>query len=133
MCLPLLLLLALGIVAASAGCGLGGERGGITLGYAVDERVPSLPITEPLEQPIPVGREFLLRLEVPMPRDEEMVVIRISKRVGGSFLQRGDVERAVEPPWRIVALPLAITEPGEWLVSVFASQRKITDVKLEVR
>jgi hypothetical protein len=122
---------ALAALVLGAAC-LGGERGEITVGYAVETRLAEQPIVEPLEGPAEAGRELFLRLEVPELREETFVLVRGSRRLSGSFQQLFEFEQAAAPPWRVVVIPLSLSRQGEWLISVFASSRKLTDVELDV-
>ena len=126
-----LLVVALAALVLGAAC-LGGERGEITVGYAVETRLAEQPIVEPLEGPAEAGRELFLRLEVPEPREEAFVMVRGSRRLGGSFQQLFEFEQAAAPPWRVIVIPITLSRQGEWLISVFASSRKLTDVELDV-
>ena len=126
-----LLAVVLASLVVGGGC-LGGERGEITVGYAVETRLADQPIVEAVEGSAEAGRELLLRLEVPELRDEEFVTLRASRRLGGSYQQLFELQQPTAPPWRVVVIPLTIDRPGEWLLSVFVSTRKVTDVEVKV-
>ena len=114
-----------------AGC-FGGERGDITLGYAVETRLAEQPVTEQVEGSITAGREFFVRLQVPEPHTATFVAVRAARRVGGSFQPLIEFDQPVSPPWRVVVIPLTLERRGEWLVSVFANSRKLTDAEVDV-
>ena len=123
--------LGLVLLVAMAGC-FGGERGDITLGYAVETRLAQQPVTERVEGSVTAGREFFVRLQVPKPRAEAFVTLRAARRVGGSFQPLIEFDQPVSPPWRVVVIPLTLERRGEWLVSVFANSRKLTDAEVDV-
>ncbi len=116
---------------AMVGC-FGGERGDITLGYAVETRLAEQPLAELVEGSVTAGREFFVRLQVPEPHSEASVTLRAARRVGGSFQPLIEFEQSVPPPWRVVVIPLTLERRGEWLVSVFANSRKLTDIEVDV-
>lgn len=123
--------LGLVLLVAATGC-FGGERGDITLGYAVETRLAEQPIVELVDGPVAAGREFFVRLQVPEPHSEAFVTLRAARRVGGSFQTLIEFDQPVTPPWRVIVIPLTLERRGEWLISVFASARKLTDVEVGV-
>ena len=117
---------------AAAACGLGGAGGEGTLALSVDHEDPNHPVLVPAEEPVAAGNPLFVRLQVPEPLDAEFVRVRIEKRVGGSFQQRGEYRHAVTPPWNVAVIPVTLNEPGKWNVALIANSRKITDVEVEV-
>ena len=117
---------------AAAACGLGGAGGEGTLALLVDDEDPNRPVLVLAEDPVAAGEPLFVRLEVPEPLDAKFVRVRIEKRVGTSFQQRGEYQHAVTPPWNVAVIPITLEEPGEWNVALIANSRKITDVEVEV-
>ena len=120
------------VAVLSSACGLGGEGGTAELAFTVDNRVPSQPVLEAVAGPVAVGESVLVRLELPSLSDATSVRVRLEKRVGTSFLQRGDVDYPVRAPWRVVVLPVTIEEPGHWNIALIVNSRKLTDVEVDV-
>ena len=121
-----LLLLALPVIAAA--CNLGGDGGSAELALSVDQSQPDKPILALAPETVQVGQQYFIRLEVPRPLDAPFVRIRIEKRVGVAFQQRGEYDHPLTPPWNIAVIPVTVTSAGEWNLAVIANSRKITDV-----
>lgn len=130
-----LLLVAVLVVLSglAAACNLGGDGGEAELALAIDESNPDKPVLAPAPDPVEVGQQYFIRLEVPRPLDTDFVHVRLEQRVGGSFRQRGEFNHPVTPPWNVAVIPITITDPGEWNIALIANSRKITDVTFDAR
>ena len=117
----------------ASACGIGGDGGSAGVAYRIDFSTPDLRITEPAPDTVPVGREVFLRLEVPKPLDAEFVRVRLEKRVGGAFFQRGEFDTPVIPPWTVAVVPVTIREAGDWDIGFIVDSRKVTNVEIKVR
>ena len=127
---PLLLFVAAAVIVT--GCGIGRSGASATLALAVDQSNPDKPVTQPLTGAVLLGQEFLIRLELEQPSDASAIRVRLEKRVGASFLQRGELEVAITPPWHVAILPITLFERGHWNVSLIVNSRKITDIRFDV-
>ena len=126
--LLILFAMLIALPAIAAACDFGGDGGSAQLAIAIDDANPDKPILALAPETIDVGREYFIRLEVPKPLDAPFVRVRIERRVGASFQQRGEYDSPVIPPWNVAVIPLTITREGEWNVALIANSRKITDV-----
>ena len=131
--LAVLVVLLVVLSGLAAACNLGGDGGEAQLALAVDESHPDKPILALAPNPIQTGQEYFIRLQVPRPLDAPFVRVRLEKRVGGSFQQRGEYNHAVTPPWNVAIIPITVPDPGEWNIALIANSRKITDVTFDAR
>lgn len=114
-------------------CGIGGPGGSAQVALAVDQADPDKPILTPVDGPIPVGQEFFVRLEVNEIVEADEVEIRILNDTGEGLQEIDFLRYPVEPPWNVAAIPVTLTQPGKWSLSLVVSSRKITDVEVETR
>lgn len=126
-----LLLALLGLAALA--CGLGGPGGHADVALAIDQTDPDKPILTPVDGPIPVGQEFFVRLQVNEVVEADKVDVRILNDTGEGLQEIDFLSQPVEPPWNVAVIPITITQPGKWSLSLVVSSRKITDVEVETR
>lgn len=112
-------------------CDFGGEGGEAELAGIVDQSDPDRPVLAAAPDTVAVDEEYLVRLEVPTPLDAEFVLVRLEKRVGGSFQQRGEFRHPVIAPWNVAVIPISVPDAGEWNIALIANSRKITDVTFD--
>ena len=118
-------LLALVLVA----CGLGGASGAVTMGFAVNESDPALPISEPIDGPVAVGQRIYARLEVPAPLESDRVTVSVERRVVDSYIPETQFEQRTDPPWTVLVVSVSVDRRGEWLVAFFSERRKLGDAE----
>lgn len=126
----LLVLGLLGFLASA--CGIGGDGGFASVAYRIDFSTADLRIMEPAPDTVPRGREIFLRLEVPKPLDADFVRVRLEKRVGGAFFQRGEFDTPVIQPWTVAVIPVIFREAGYWDIGFIVNSRKVTNVEIAV-
>ena len=132
------------IVAAAAwwavGCNPSG--GGIFSGVGghgeaalhIDEQAEDKAILTPLTRPLKLEEPFWLRLEMNEPVDADHIVIRVEYDAGArEYFELRDFRfEGVEPPWQVAAIPLALTDDGDFNIALIVNSRKVTDVKVTV-
>ncbi len=123
-----------------AGCNSGG--GGIFSGIGgsaeaalfIDEQAEDKAVLTPLTRPLALGERFWLRLEMAEPVDADRVVVRIEYDAGArEYFELRDIEfDQVSPPWQVAAIPLELTDDGDFNIALIVNSRKVTDVKVTV-
>ena len=137
-------LAALALLAAllliAAGCNA--SRGGIFSGVGgsaeaalhIDEQAEDKAILTPLNRALKLEERFWLRLEMNEPVDADHIVIRVEYDAGArEYFELRDFRfEDVEPPWQVAAIPLALTDDGDFNIALIVNSRKVTDVKVTV-
>ena len=69
------------------------------------------------------------------PASADHVIVRFERRLSGNSYQGVEDYRfeGVDPPWQVAAIPLSISQDGDWNLAFIVNSRKVTDVKLQVR
>ena len=134
-----LLILALLILAAT-GCNPSG--GGIFSGVGgsaeaalhIDEQADDKAVLTPLNRPLKLEESFWLRLEMNEPVDADHIVIRVEYDAGArEYFELRDFRfEDVDPPWQVAAIPIALTDDGDFNIALIVNSRKVTDVKVTV-
>ena len=137
--LGLLLLAALALTAATA---CNASRGGIFSGVGgsgeaalhIDEQAEDKAILTPLNRPLKLEEPFWLRLEMNEPVDADHIVVRVEYDAGArEYFELRDFRfTGVEPPWKVAAIPLALTDDGDFNIALIVNSRKVTDIKVTV-
>lgn len=128
------------LIATAIGCNA--SRGGIFSGVGgsaeaalhIDEQADDKAVLTPLNRPLKLEEPFWLRLEMNEPVDADHIVVRVEYDAGArEFFELRDFRfENVEPPWRIAAIPLALTDDGDFNIALIVNSRKVTDVKVTV-
>lgn len=128
------------LLAAAAGCNA--SRGGIFSGVGgsaeaalhIDEQAEDKAVLTPLNRPLKLEERFWLRLEMNEPVDADHIVVRVEYDAGArEFFELRDFRfEGVEPPWQVAAIPLALTDDGDFNIALIVNSRKVTDVKVTV-
>ena len=67
------------------------------------------------------------------PVDADHIVVRVEYDAGArEYFELRDFDWPVEPPWQVAAIPLALTDDGDFNIALIVNSRKVTDVKLTV-
>lgn len=127
---------------AAAGVGCNASRGGIFSGVGgsaeaalhIDEQAQDKAVLTPLNRPLKLEERFWLRLEMNEPVDADHIVVRVEYDAGArEFFELRDFRfEGVEPPWQVAAIPLALTDDGDFNIALIVNSRKVTDVKVTV-
>jgi len=135
-----LILAALG-VALLAGAACNPSGGGIFSGVGgsgqaalhIDEAAEDKAVLTPLTRPLKLNEPFWLRLEMNEPVDADHIVVRVEYDAGArEFFELRDVRFDVDPPWKVAAIPLQLTDDGDFNIALIVNSRKVTDVKVTV-
>ena len=128
------------VFAVAVGCNA--SRGGIFSGVGgsaeaalhIDEQAQDKAILTPLNRPLKLEERFWLRLEMNEPVDADHIVVRVEYDAGArEFFELRDFRfEGVEPPWQVAAIPLALTDDGDFNIALIVNSRKVTDVKVTV-
>ncbi len=128
------------VLAVAAGCNA--SRGGIFSGVGgsaeaalhIDEEALDKAVLTPLNRPLKLEEPFWLRLEMNEPVDADHIVVRVEYDAGArEFFELRDFRfEGVEPPWQVAAIPLALTDDGDFNIALIVNSRKVTDVKVTV-
>lgn len=120
---------------AAGGCFFGGAGGEAQTALHIDEADPDLPVLAVLERDLGIDEPFWVRLELGEPTEADHVLVRFELRVGGrTYFEVEDYRfDDVQPPWQVAAIPLSISQDGDWNIAFVVNSRKVTDVKVSVR
>ena len=128
------------LLAIAVGCNA--SRGGIFSGVGgsaeaalhIDEQATDKAVLTPLNRPLKLEERFWLRLEMNEEVDADHIVVRVEYDAGArEFFELRDFRfEGVEPPWRVAAIPLALTDDGDFNIALIVNSRKVTDVKVTV-
>lgn len=128
------------LLVVAAGCNA--SRGGIFSGVGgsaeaalhIDEQAEDKAVLTPLNRPLKLEERFWLRLEMNEPVDADHIVVRVEYDAGArEFFELRDFRfDGVEPPWQVAAIPLALTDDGDFNIALIVNSRKVTDVKVTV-
>ncbi|MCY3732703.1 MAG: hypothetical protein OXG42_00325 [Chloroflexi bacterium] len=128
------------VLAVAVGCNA--SRGGIFSGVGgsaeaalhIDEQALDKAVLTPLNRPLKLEEPFWLRLEMNEPVDADHIVVRVEYDAGArEFFELRDFRfEGVEPPWQVAAIPLALTDDGDFNIALIVNSRKVTDVKVTV-
>ena len=127
-------------VPLTAGCNPSG--GGIFSGVGgrgaaalhIDEAAEDKAILTPLNRPLKLNERFWLRLEMNEPVDADHIIVRVEYDAGArEYFELRDLRFGdLEPPWRVAAIPLQLTDDGDFNIALIVNSRKVTDVKVTV-
>ena len=127
---------------AIAASGCNASRGGIFSGVGgsaeaalhIDEQAEDKAVLTPLDRPLKLEEPFWLRLEMNEPVDADHILVRVEYDAGArEFFELRDIRfEDLEPPWKVAAIPLALTDDGDFNIALIVNSRKVTDVKLTV-
>ena len=119
---------------ASRGGIFSGVGGGAEAALHIDEQAEDKAILTPLNRPLKLREPFWLRLEMNEPVDADHIVVRVEYDAGArEFFELRDFRfDDVQPPWRVAAIPLALTDDGDFNIALIVNSRKVTDVKVSV-
>ncbi|MYE05805.1 MAG: hypothetical protein F4Y04_01030 [Chloroflexi bacterium] len=119
---------------ASQGGIFSGVGGSAEAALHIDEQAEDKAILTPLNRPLKLEEPFWLRLEMNEPVDADHIVVRVEYDAGArEFFELRDFRfENVDPPWRIAAIPLALTDDGDFNIALIVNSRKVTDVKVTV-
>ncbi len=133
------LLLATAVV-VSLGCNA--SRGGIFSGVGgsaeaalfIDEAAADKAVLTPLNRALSLGEEFWLRLEMNEPVQADHILVRVEYDAGArEYFELNDFRfEDLDPPWQVAAIPLALTDDGDFNIALIVDSRKVTDVKVTV-
>lgn len=122
--------------------GCNASRGGIFSGVGgsaeaalhIDEAAADKAVLTPLNRPLKLEERFWLRLEMNEPVDADHIVVRVEYDAGArEFFELRDFRfDGVDPPWQVAAIPLALTDDGDFNIALIVNSRKVTDVKVTV-
>ena len=128
------------LIVAAAGCNA--SRGGIFSGVGgsaeaalhIDEGAEDKAILTPVNRPLKLEEPFWIRLEMNEPVDADHIVIRVEYDAGArEYFELRDLRfDDVEPPWQVAAIPLALTDDGDFNIALIVNSRKVTYVKVTV-
>ena len=128
-----LLILCLAALALS-GCSTWGAGHSAEAALGLDLQDPDKGVLVPLERNLTVDEPFWVRLDLASPTEADHVIVRFEFDVGGrSYFEVQDYRfEDLIPPWDVAAIPLSISQPGDWNIALIVNSRKITDVKVTV-
>ena len=128
-----LLLGSLGCNASKGGI-FSGVGGSAEAALHIDEQAEDKAVLTPLNRPLKLQERFWLRLKMNEPVDADHIVIRVEYDAGArEYFELRDFRfEDVEPPWQIAAIPLALTDDGDFNIALIVNSRKVTDVKVTV-
>lgn len=125
---------------SSLGCNTSG--GGIFSGVGgrgeaalhIDEAADDKAVLTPLNRPLALEERFWIRLEMNEPVDADHIVVRVEYDAGArEYFELRDIRfNDVEPPWQVAAIPLQLTDDGDFNIALIVNSRKVTDVKVTV-
>ncbi len=128
------------LIASTVGCNTSG--GGIFSGVGgrgeaalhIDEAAEDKAILTPLTRPLKLNERFWLRLEMNEPVDADHIVVRVEYDAGArEYFELRDFRVGdLDPPWRVAAIPLQLTDDGDFNIALIVNSRKVTDVKVTV-
>ena len=131
-----LALLVVGAAACNASRGgiFSGVGGSAEAALHIDEQAEDKAVLTPLNRPLKLEERFWLRLEMNEPVDADHIVVRVEYDAGArEFFELRDLRfDGVEPPWQVAAIPLALTDDGDFNIALIVNSRKVTDVKVTV-
>ncbi len=100
----------------------------------LDLQDPDKGVLVPLERKLGVDEPFWVRLDLASPTEADHVLVRFELDVGGrSYFEVQDYRfEDLIPPWDVAAIPLSISQPGDWNIALIVNSRKVNDVKVTV-
>ena len=125
------------VVAAcdSSGAGIfSGVGGSAVAALHIDEQAEDKAVLTPLNRALQLHEPFWLRLEMNEPVDADHILVRIEYDAGArEFFELNDYRfNDLDPPWRVAAIPLALTDDGDFNIALIVNSRKVTDVRVTV-
>ncbi len=129
------LLLTIGVGCNTSGGGIfSGVGGSAEAALHIDEQADDKAVLTPLNRALKLEERFWLRLEMNEPVDADHIVIRVEYDAGArEYFELRDFRfEDVEPPWKVAAIPLALTDDGDFNIALIVNSRKVTDVKVTV-
>ena len=132
-----LLLTAVVVLAAchSSGGGIfSGVGGSAVAALHIDEQAEDKAVLTPLNRALQLREPFWLRLEMNEPVDADHILVRIEYDAGAhEYFELNDYRfNDLDPPWKVAAIPLALTDDGDFNIALIVNSRKVTDVKVTV-
>ena len=133
-----MLLLILGVISVAAlgaaGCSTWGAGHQAAAALELDLADPDRAVLTPLERRLERDERFWVRLQLGAPTEADHVIVRFELDVGGrSYFQVEDYRfDGVTPPWNVAAIPLSISQSGDWNIAFIVNSRKVTDVRVSV-
>lgn len=129
-------MLTIAVVACNASRGgiFSGVGGSAEAALHIDEGAEDKAILTPVNRPLKLEEPFWIRLEMNEPVDADHIVIRVEYDAGArEYFELRDLRfDDVEPPWQVAAIPLALTDDGDFNIALIVNSRKVTDVKVTV-
>jgi hypothetical protein len=129
-------------VLSVAAVGCNASRGGIFSGVGgsaeaalhIDEQAEDKAVLTPVNRALKLKERFWIRLQMNEPVDADHIVVRVEYDAGArEYFELRDFRfEDVEPPWQIAAIPLALTDDGDFNIALIVNSRKVTDVKVTV-
>ena len=129
-----------GLAVVGIGCNPSG--GGIFSGVGgqaeaalhIDEQAEDRAVLTPLSRPLKLNEPFWLRLEMNEPVNADHILVRVEYDAGArEYFELRDIRfDGVEPPWQVAAIPLTLTDDGDFNIALIVDSRKVTDVKVSV-
>ena len=100
----------------------------------IDEAAADKAVLTPLTRPLALGERFWLRLEMNEPVDADHILVRVEYDAGArEYFELNDFRfNDVQPPWQVAAIPLELTDDGDFNIALIVNSRKVTDVKVTV-
>jgi len=122
------------LAVALAGCSTWGAGHRAEAALELDLADPDRGVLAPLERDLEPNERFWVRLQLGSPTEADHVIVRFELDVGGrSYFQVEDYRfDEVTPPWNVAAIPLSISQTGDWNIAFIVNSRKITDVAVSV-
>ena len=133
-----LLLVAIPIAAVACNASRGGIFSGVggsaEAALHIDEQADDKAVLTPLNRPLKLEEPFWLRLEMNEPVNADHIVVRVEYDAGArEFFELRDFRfEGLDPPWKVAAIPLALTDDGDFNIALIVDSRKVTDVKVSV-
>lgn len=130
----LLFVLLLTACAIASACSTWGAGHQAEAALALDLQDPDRAVLTPLERRLERDERFWVRLQLAQPTEADHVIVRFELDVGGrSYFEVEDYRfSGVIPPWNVAAIPLSISQNGDWNIAFIVNSRKITDVAVGV-
>ncbi len=122
------------LAAALIGCATWGAGHRAEAALELDLEDPDRAVLAPLERKLGAAEPFWVRLDLGAPTEADHVIVRFELDVGGrSYFEVEDYRfDDLTPPWDVAAIPLSISQPGDWNIAFIVNSRKVTDVKVSV-
>lgn len=126
-------IMAVGCNATGGGI-FSGVGGAAEAALHIDEQAEDKAVLTPLTRPLELGESFWMRLEMNEPVEADHILVRVEYDAGArEFFELRDIRfEGVDPPWQVAAIPLALTDDGDFNIALIVDSRKVADVKVTV-